>query len=107
MSFRTLTAVLACAATLLIAAAPARRLDAATGSVTGKVIGSDGAAQQDVVVKLLPAAVPGKPADPASPPVTAKTDKDGKFTIDKVQPGSFRVVAGDKLRGVAIKEVTV
>ena len=108
MSLNTLNLLVACAAALLVGAVPIHGLDASTGSVSGKVVGADGAPQQDVIVKLLAPMSPGKPSDSNSPPgYTTKSDKDGKFTIDKVASGSFRVVAGDKARGLAIKEVTV
>ena len=41
------------------------------------------------------------------PPYSVKTDKDGKFTLDKVKSGSFKLIAGDKARGVALRDVEV
>jgi hypothetical protein len=50
---------------------------------------------------------PGQGRGRPQPIKTAVTDADGKFTMDEVPPGEYRLVAGERGQAVGMKSVTV
>jgi hypothetical protein len=106
MASRTVT-VLTILSFFTVGATAMTPLDGSTGVVTGKVVSVDDKAMPDIVVKLLPPMMSDSSKANTAPSYTAKTDKDGQFRIDKVEVGAYRLTAGDKFNGVAVRDVTV
>ena len=91
----------------------------ATGTIKGTVKFSDGSIAASVKVELYdvkalaekqPAmSLADKPAGNKPPPAVASTttDANGKYTLDKVPPGKYRLQAGDQMKGMVFSQVTV
>ena len=94
-----LTACLvALTATALWAADTAPAAD--TGTVSGKVVGTDGNAASGVTVSLMTAKRPAKGERP-KPVATATTGDDGSFKIEKVPAGTYTLMAHkDRMRAM-------
>lgn len=90
-----------------------------SGSIAGTVLDQDNAPVAGIKVDLhKPRRAGGgraagvvaadNPRTRTPPPVaSATTDKDGKFTMKDVPVGTYRLVAGDMLKGFGVAEVTV
>jgi hypothetical protein len=110
-------AAIVCAAVWVVRGTPStsKSLQGTTGAgvVTGKVLNVDDKPQPDISVQLSPPIMAGNRSAAggggggAAPTYRARTDKDGQFRIEKVPGGSYRLLAGDKTIGMALKEVTV
>lgn len=72
--------------------APARDL-----TITGRVVDGAGHPLPDVLVRAMPAAPPGDPADPTvRAPAFATTGADGAFTLAELDRGRYDVTAADE-----------
>jgi hypothetical protein len=94
-----------------------------TGSIRGSVVDSEGKAVANLALRLeKPAHISVKPpggnlkhkitfplqTKPAIPPIaTATTDAEGKFTMNDIAPGAYRIVGGSNSTGWVFQSVTV
>jgi len=109
--------LLACIALLFGAAsfAIAGDPDPNKGSISGTVVGTDGAGLADISVKLYYAKDPNKKmvlADAPKPPgmdalAETKTGKDGTFKLENLDPGEYMVIGGDMIKGLARSPASV
>jgi hypothetical protein len=121
----TAPALLLLAAALCVALPGDRGLAAdaakpATGAVKGAVKFSDGTVAANLKIEIYDlkainggkaqAATPlaDKPGSKPPPPVASTTtDANGKYTLDKVPVGKYRLQAGDQMKGMAFLQVSV
>src|SRR5262245_27787154 len=79
---------------LLLAQRPATT-PVQTGSISGRVLNSDGTPAVKIRVSAMPAPdSPGKPADGSTLMTLAETDSDGRFRLADIPVGRYFVVAG-------------
>src|SRR5882672_7513098 len=108
--------LLACIALLLGSAsfAIAADPDPQNGSISGSVVGTDGAGLADIPVKLYYAKDPNKKislADAPKPGTDAvaetKTGKDGTFKFENLAPNEYMVIGGDMIKGLGRSPASV